>query len=327
MTDRAAKVRVLEKFARAVTPALADLMRRCAVDNEILDLLPDHPTWDVPHRLDAAVEWLIDVGAAPDHEAVPDAWSAYRASIVDNAEWVRDFVHRRRVQTNEVQRCFALLPIFLSVAETTGRPLDLLELGASAGLNLLWDRYRYRYRAGDWGQPTAELVLTGEERGTVPAELLGQRVGVLRRRGIDLNPLDVADDDDVRLLRVFAARHRRPRLAQAVAVARRDPPPIIRGDYLEVLPDLLAERDGAALTVVFQTLSAVYLGEEQKARLRTIVDDAGAAGALAYIWTPTPEEHGQRRGDYPIELAIWPGPERRFIARMENHGEWLDWLG
>jgi hypothetical protein len=147
------------------------------------------------------------------------------------------------------------------------------------------------------------------------------------RVGIDLNPLDVNDADDIRLLRVFAARHRRARLMNAIATAQADPPPLIRGDYLELLPDVLADRDEATLTVVFQTLSAVYLGESQKARLRSIVAEAGSAGPLAYAWTPTPEEHGQRHGDYPIELATWPGPQRRFIARMENHGEWLDWLG
>lgn len=113
----------------------------------------------------------------------------------------------------------------------------------------------------------------------------------------------------------------------AIATAQGDPPTLIRGDYLELLPDLLDQRDEATLTVVFQTLSAVYLGEEQKARLRSIVDEAGSAGPLAYVWTPTPEEHGQRQGDYPIELATWPGRQRHYIARMENHGEWLDWVG
>jgi hypothetical protein len=302
-------------------------MRRCAEDDAILDLLPEQPTWDVPHRLDAAVEWLIDVGDVPDHEAAPDPWSLYRASILDNAGWVRDFVRDRRVQTNEVQRCFALLPIFLTLAGTDGRPLRLIELGASAGLNLLWDRYRYRYRTGRWGPAAASLELTGEERRTVTSDVLRTEVRIGCRVGIDLNPLDVNDADDIRLLRVFAARHRRARLMNAIATAQADPPPLIRGDYLELLPDVLADRDEATLTVVFQTLSAVYQGESQKARLRSIVAEAGSAGPLAYAWTPTPEEHGQRHGDYPIELATWPGPQRRFIARMENHGEWLDWLG
>jgi hypothetical protein len=78
---------------------------------------------------------------------------------------------------------------------------------------------------------------------------------------------------------------------------------------------------------VFQTLSTVYLSDEERGRLREIVDAAGEEGPLAWVSTPTPEEHGQRRGDYPLELAMWPGGERRIVARMNVRGEWLEWVG
>jgi hypothetical protein len=100
----------------------------------------------------------------------------------------------------------------------------------------------------------------------------------------------------------------------------------VRGDYLDLLPAILRDRDDDALTVVFQTISTVYLADEGRTRLRVIVDEGGADGPLAWISTPTPEEHGQRRGDYPLELAVWPGGERRIVARMNIRGEWLEWL-
>jgi len=324
--DRADAARVLEKFARGVPPETADLVRRCAADRDILELVPVSPTWDVPHRLIAAVDWLVDAGEAADYRDAPDPWPAFRAAALAHADRVAEFVRSQPVQTNEVQRCFALLPIFLTIARDHGRPLDLLELGASAGLNLLWDRYRYRYRNGGWGEP-GPLDLSGEERGPVPADLLRQGVSIARRRGVDLQPLDVGDPADVRTLRVFTASHRLPRLMRAIELARAAPPEVVRGDYLDVLPGLLAGRDATALAVVYQTLSSVYLSDAGRARLWQIIEEAGRAGPLAYVWTPTPEEHGQRRGDYPIELATWPGPERRVIARMDNHGEWLDWIG
>lgn len=318
---------VFEKYARAMEPATADLIRRCGTDPEIQRLMPDEPTWDVPHRLTAAVDWLVDAGEAAAYREKSDSWSTFRAIVLAHADWVREFVDKQPVQTNEVQRCYVLLPIFLTIARTTQRPIDLLELGASAGLNLLWDRYRYRYVAGTWGSERAPLELSGEERAPVPGGLLEQEIAVRHRRGIDLRPLDVCSDDDVRLLRVFTSPSRRSRLLQAIEIARTQPPELIKGDYLHLLPELLAARDGDALTVVVQTLSAIYLTLEQRARLWAIIEAAGRIGPLAYVWTPTPEEHGQRRGDYPVELAIWPGGARRFIARMENHGEWLDWLG
>ena len=82
-------------------------------------------------------------GIAP--RALSGEWADFEAALELHAGSLRRFVRERRVQTNETQRCVALLPAFLSVAAATRLPLDLIELGPSAGLNLVFDRYRYRY--------------------------------------------------------------------------------------------------------------------------------------------------------------------------------------
>jgi hypothetical protein len=117
-------------------------------------------------------------------------------------------------------------------------------------------------------------------------------------------------------------------------VARRSSVELIRGDYLEVLPELLTHRDDKALTVIFQTCSTIYLALEAPHRLNTLISEAGREMPLAWISTPTPEEQGQTRrqslGDveaYPLELTIWPGGERRIVARMSNAGDSLQWIG
>ena len=321
---------IFERFAAgidALDPDGAALVRRCAHDPAVLELVPPAPRWDVPKRLLAAAQWLVLSGAADDYRATADPWPAFRALLLEHAERVARFIREQPVQTNEVQRCFALLPIFLTVARQTRRPLDLIELGASAGLNLLWDRYRYAYASGAWGPVDAGLVLSGEERAPVPGSLLSETGEIRGRIGIDLNPIDVTSDEDVILLRSFTGWPRQERLMAAIAAARRQPPTLLRGDYLELLPGLLEARDGEALTVVYQTISTIYLTDAQRLRLRRIIDAAGEEGPLAWISTPTPEEHGQRRGDYPIELTLWPGGERRIVARMDNPGEWLEWVG
>jgi hypothetical protein len=324
--------RVFDDFAAGIerrSPDAAALVRRCGREPLALALVPAQPSWDVPHRLLAAVRWLVLAGEADDYAAAPDAWGAFASLLRERGDWIARFVREQPVQTNEVQRCFALLPLFLMVARATSRPLDLLELGPSAGLNLLWDRYRYRYRAGTWGPERAGLELRGEERAQVPGWLLRQGVEVYRRRGIDLNPIDVGSDDDVRLLYAFASVDDdvRFRLRRAVQLARDEPPQLLRGNYLELLPQLLAKRDDAALTVVFQTHSTIYLPVEERKRLRTLIDAAAQSAPLAWISTPTPEEHGDRRGDYPLELALLPDGERRIVARTDVRGDWLDWLG
>jgi hypothetical protein len=312
-------------------PAEAAIIRHCAADPFAMSLVPKDPSWDVPHRLLAAVQLLILRGVVADHRNQSDSWQAFRSVLQGHCDWIADFVASRTTQTNEPQRCFALLPVFLTVARVSGKPLDLLELGTSGGINLFWDRHRYRYRDGAWGDDSAALGLIGEEApdAGVPADLLHQQVEVRRRRGIDLHPVDVGTDEGVRLLESFLLGDavRADRLRKAAAVVRRERPELIRGDYLELLPDLLKDRDDGALTVVFQTISTIYMPFELRRRLGALVESAGAAMPLAWISTPTPEEHGERRGNYPLELTIWPGGVKRTVARMSNSGNWLEWLG
>ena len=310
----------------AVAPVQAALFRRCASDPLALSLLPDDPTWDMPHRLLAGARWLALSGEVDDFETAADPWLAFHAVLEEYEDWLGTFVREQPVQTNEVQRCWALLPIFLTVARVARRPLDLVELGTSAGLNLLWDRYRYRYEAGSWGDPSAPLRLEGQERSAVPRELLETEVDVRRRLGIDLRPVDVTTDDGVRLLDTFVRDEGyRARLRSAFEILRQEPPELVRGDYLDLLPGILRSRSDDALTVVFQTISTVYLTDAQRGQLRATVDQAGADGPLAWVSTPTPEEHGERRGDYPLELAMWPAGDRRIVARMNVRGEGLEW--
>jgi hypothetical protein len=318
-----------EKYARGVRSAeISELARRCSTDPFVLDLMPGDVTWDYPHRLLAAVRWLILASEAEPYGTAEDPWAAFRSILAEHQNWVSDFIREHGIQTNEVQRCFVLLPIFLTVARMSGKPLDLIELGASGGLNLLWDRYRYRYAEGMWGPPNSEFELVGDELSTVPGDLLQATVVVRRRRGVDLDPLDISSEAGLRLLESFLLddQPRVQRLHRAAEVARRDPPELLRGDYVDLLPELVRERDESALTVVFQTLSTIYLPDERLAQLLAHINQAGNEGPLAWISTPTPPEHGQRRGDYPVELTIWPGGERRVVARMNVTGDQLNWL-
>ncbi len=159
---------------------------------------------------------------------------------MDERDFLRRFVSEQRVQTNEVQRCWALLPCFLEAARRLdASTVDLIELGTSAGLLLLWDQYRYRYDAGEWGPQDAALELSAEERGRVPGELLARQLVVRDRVGLDLEPVDVTTDEGALLLRsfVWADRVERiERLDRAIDALRATPPAIVRGDFVELLP-------------------------------------------------------------------------------------------
>jgi hypothetical protein len=281
----------------------------------------DDARWDRPLQLLGGLHYLaLSEGLDP--------WQDPAPVLEQRRDWLRRFVRDQGVQTNEVQRSWVLLPCFLEIARRTGvETLDLIELGSSAGLNLVWDRYGYRYQEGRWGPDDASLVLSGEERRPVPASLLELQPEVRQRRGIDISPLDLTRPGDTMLLRSFVwadQTDRLGRLDHAVSTLRSSPPSLEAGDILERLPELLADRLPGALTVVFQTAVRGYLSTEDWKRMLAIVDEAGQRFPLAFLSTsrPAPDEHEF----WGLWLRIWPDREKRLIAHSGFHGQWLEWL-
>jgi hypothetical protein len=277
-------------------------------------------SWDRPLRLLGGLHYLaLSRGIEPWDDPVP--------VLEEHKEWLREFVRERGVQTNEVQRSWLLLPGFLEIARRTGvQTLDLIELGSSAGLNLVWDRYRYRYARGTWGRDDAPLELTGEERSPVPADLLHVPVRVRHRRGIDRSPIDVTRPEEAMLLKSFVwpdQEERLQRLDRAVETLRADAPALEQGDIADRLADLLAERQLGALTVVFATAVLSYLGDRQEA-VQAALQDAGQKFPLAFLWTgqPRPGEHGY----WGLWARLWPEDEQVVLAHAGFHGQWLEWL-
>ena len=220
-----------------------------------------------------------------------------------------------------------LLPAFLLLAGEAGaEAVDAIELGPAAGFNLLWDRYRYRYSAGEWGPPGAALELTGAERRPVPAELLERPLAVRRRVGIDLSPVDVTDENAARRLKCFVwadQRERLERLDRAIECVRADPPDLVRGDYVELLPEVLGTRAPGALTLVYQTASMAYLTDAERDRVYAALDVAGQESQVAWVSTTTALDDSL--SGFGLDARFWPG-ERRVVAHGDVHGAWLEWL-
>jgi hypothetical protein len=317
--------RQAEQFEALGSPVYALLARRCASEPLVGELV-DELSWDVPLRLFGGVHYLELAGIEP--YALSGEWEDFRSALESRKDFLARFVSEQAVQTNEVQRCFALLPAFLTLAREHGDgAVDLLELGPSAGLNLLWDRYEYTYRAGTWG--SSELMLRGVEYEPVPREVLERRVEVRKRVGVDLNPVDVTTEHGARLLHAFiwpGRVERAQRLRKAISILRREPPTLVRGDYVELLPALLAQRDQEALMIVFQTASTGYIGAERRAELRELLEAAGREGPLGWVSTRAVEEREEDRHDsYELEIALWPDGRRRFLLRCDFHGNWVRW--
>jgi hypothetical protein len=295
------------------SPLYVQLLRRYADDPVAAQIVGPDPAWDAPLRLLGGLHYLVLGGRA--------GWDD---PLEQHRGFLSDFVQTQGVQTNEVQRSWVLLPLLLRVVKRTGADaFDIVELGPSAGLNLVWDRYGYRYEAGEWGRD-AVLWFEGEERRPVPGDLLELQPAVRRRVGIDRAPIDVRSEAGARLLRSFVwagQDERLRRLDRAIEAVRADPPELVRGDYVEQLPEVLAGLPGDGLTVVFQTASFGYIGDEGRARVRSVLEEAGQDRELAFISTGKPRD-GE---DWGLRIVYWPGGEREFAGHADYHGAWLQW--
>lgn len=230
------------------------------------------------------------------------------------------------MQTNEVQRSWGLLPGLLSVGD--GRPLDLVELGPSGGLNLLWDRYAYRYDHARWGPEDAPLELSGEALDGPPAALFETEVEVRGRLGIDRHPVDVTSDEAALLLQSFVwadQQERLERLRRAVEVVRRDPPRLVGGDYVEELPRVLARRDLEVLTLVFHSVSLGYLPRDVRRRVREAIAADGRRGALAHVSYEFVEDEPEAFEGFALDLTIYPKGNTTRLARLDGHANRLRW--
>jgi hypothetical protein len=308
-----------DDFEQGGSKLYASLARSLADEPIVADIVGTEVRWEAPLRLFGGVHYLELAGL------VSHPWGKVRGVLEANRDWLTRFVSEQPVQTNEVQRCWGLLLGFLTVAD--GRPLDLVELGPSGGLNLFWDRYAYRYGDATWGDPSAGLELRGAAEGGPPRSLLATRVEVGRRIGIDRRPVDLTTDHGARLLEAFVwadQTERLERVRRAIVIARRDPPRLLDGDYVEVLPALLAERELDRLTVVYHSVSTVYLRTEERAQLDEILALEARRGSLARV---SYELDREMPGFYNFALDVdSQAGGRRRLARLDGHANSLEWL-
>jgi hypothetical protein len=235
-----------------------------AADDDILRLLDELPRERrQPSLIFSVATWL---------GAQPSDFAAFREWLLANWPAVAAAAGERRTQTNEVGRC---APLVTALARIPG-PIALLEVGASAGLCAIPERYSYRFGNGPrlgTGSPLLECAV--DDPALAPTRLPDIRW----RLGIDLHPLSVAADADVAWLEALVPLDRpdrRARLRKALATARSEPPEVIAGDALAALPDA-ATRAPRDLTLVVVSLGTlVYLAPDARAAFPSVARGLGA---------------------------------------------------
>ncbi len=234
-------------------------------------------------------------------------------------------------QTNEIARSAMLLPGFLMIARETGLPLDLHEIGSSAGLNLLFDRFHYRYGNAkwgnaEWGDAASPVRLSPEVRGDVPP--LQGTLSIVARRGSDIAPIDVAQAEErLRLTSYVWAdqRARLERLAAAIEIAGQYPFELEEADAAPFVEAAIAARRPDSVFVLFHSIMWQYLPLVTRARIERALAAAGQNQKMPLAWLRM-EQVSAREPYAQVQLTMWPGGETRQIARCDFHGRWIEWV-
>lgn len=314
------------------SPLYAGLLERAGEDVE-----SQGPTWEILRgheddprfsvlglRLLGAVNRLVlterepELAAAYDAGDVPRAWRLLRDTLGRNATELRDSLDRP-VQTNEVGRCAALLFGFLAVSTETGLPLRLLEVGASAGLNLRWDRYAYEADGFSWGPDESPLRLRFELEGQPPG--LPRGVEIASRRGCDAAPIDPTTPEGHLTLLTFIWPDQSERIARmraALDVAATEDVAVDNEPAASWAQRMLAEPAPGQATVIYHSIVSQYLSDAERAAL---FDGIAAAGARATADAPLAWLRMEPADDRAnLDLTVWPGGEERRLARVGYHG-------
>ena len=272
----------------------------------------------------------------PAGEAYPD----FRRFCLGNASQLESLMAERTTQTNEVGRCGYLLPGIEAIAREAQRPLALVEFGCSAGLNLVFDRYRYEYvPGGELGDGSAPVTIRTEVRGDRVPPLPQSMPSIGFRVGLDKSPVDVRDPDARAWLEACVwpeQRERRLLLDGAFQAALNDPPRIVRGDAVDDLDALLETVPTDLHLVVYNTTVLPYIEPDRQAPLReklqAIVSQRDATWLFceAALMGPDllPEERGRIANidatDFVMGVVTNAGG--RLLASTGPHGKWLQWL-
>ena len=272
-----------------------------------------------------AALWPPAAGPATDEvldAAIRAAWQSQQPALRKALAWPP--------QTNEVQRSAALLPGLLHVAAQTALPLSLVEIGASAGLNLWCDRYRHEHGTWAWGDSRSALMLHSEWVGAAPPQ---PRLAIARRAGCDAMPIDLTQPGEGLRLASFIwadqpERLARLRAAQTIAAncMAQSGVRVQAARAADFVRQQLQQRAPGQALVLMHSVVWQYIDRVEQADIEAQMEAAGHAATaeapLAWLRFEPPAP------DKAVDLRcrFWPGGEDPLLARCHPHAARIEWL-
>jgi hypothetical protein len=310
-------------------------------DPELLSLASHAISKPVPMIFLAAVHFLLlndtehpitayypDMHSEP-HSLDADLYPLFRDFCFQHLDEIKKLITTYHVQTNEVRRCACFLPAFsIAANKAEGLPLALLEIGASAGLNLFWDRYSYDYGNGTiYGNRTSPVQLTCSLRGDRQPPIPERFPKIASRIGIDLNPIDIRNHSAVNWLKAFIWPEHTARfelLHRAIEIARNKPPDLRKGDALKILSGVIDALPSDSYPCLYHSFVSNQMLPEEREHLTNIIAVYGLRRNLCSISIDLSEKFKYPR----LEILSYANgiKESRHLANCSGHSRWLEWL-
>lgn len=267
--------------------------------------------------------------------SMAEAWPVARATLRDREPWVREFL-KSPPQTNEVRRAVGLWPGLCTAAEAFDGPMDVLELGASAGLNLNMDRFHYEGGSWQWHSPIPgpRVAMSTQWRG--PAPRFPLHAAIRHRAACDQNPLNARSAEDRLRLRSYIwpdQPERLERLNAAMEIAEAQSITPDAGDAADWIKAKLATRAKDALTIIYHSVFFQYPPQSVRDAITRAIETEGARATadapLAWLRFEPGGVLGRTQdgANMTLELIEWPSGRRRVLADIDPHGRFVHWHG
>lgn len=286
----------------------------------------------LPLRLAGGLHALVLLGLDPAlRDVYPPAtvsdrrlWAEVARALSEHAGFL-DHWTDSAPQTNEVRRSAVLIAVGRTLAARFALPLRLSELGASAGLNLLWDRIALDIRGASFAPSDPILRLAPDWDGPL---LPDAAIRVADRRGTDLNPLDPHEPGDALRLLAYLWPDQPERLSRTRAAMAAAGGDVDRADAADWLATRLSASAPGQTHLIFHTVAWQYFPLDVQARARSLIEAAGQwaseTAPLAWFWM---ENDGGSAPGAALILRLWPGDLRFDLGRADFHGRWVRWRG
>lgn len=261
------------------------------------------------------------VAAYPPADVDDDTlWDAIRAVMQSQSAFLMTWL-TSPPQTNEVRRSATLIPLGHMLHARFGLPIRLSELGASGGLNLMFDRFELDIGGKLFGPPHPAARLAPDWTGPLPPQ---QEPTIVEREGVDLNPLDPTDPEDALRLQAYLWPDQPERMALTNAAIKVASATVVRADAIDWLAQRLTHVPGQ-LHLIFSTVAWQYFPEDKQIRGTALIEEAGATATdrTPLAWFGMENDGGPRGA--ALQLRLWPGNEKLNLGRADFHGRWVEW--